>query len=104
MAGRASNNDYPEHSALNLQLNDGNVGPTLEIASVADPNVWQPDHDNWRPSLLRSTVEFMWYTPVTNNRQRAPIGLRSFVRTWHYPTLRDTGNRLEWPLTCIYRH
>lgn len=30
---------------------------------------------------------------MTNNRQRAPIGLRSFVRTRHCPALRDTRNR-----------
>ena len=46
----------------------------------------------------------MWCKSVVNNRQRAPIGLRGFVRTWHYPTLRDTENRPEWALTCIYRH
>jgi hypothetical protein len=26
-------------------------------------------------------MESMWSMPVTNNQQRAPIGLRSFVRT-----------------------
>ncbi len=45
----------------------------------------------------------MWCKPVTNDQQRAHIGLRSFVRTRHYPTLRDTRNRAGWPLTCIYR-
>ena len=39
--------------------------------------------------------------PVTNNQQRAHIGLRSFVRTRHYPASGDTRNRRGWPPTCI---
>ena len=35
----------------------------------------------------------MWCKSVVNNRQRAPIGLRGFVRTRHYPALRDIRSR-----------
>jgi hypothetical protein len=50
----------------------------------------QTDHDDWQRRRQGPTVESMWCKPVTNDQQRAHIGLRSFVRTRHYATL-ETG-------------
>jgi hypothetical protein len=55
--------------------------------------VRQTDYDDWQHRRQRPTAESMWCKPVTNDQQRAHIGLRGFVRTRitrHYATV-ETG-------------